>query len=76
MAQSVERVLGKDEVPGSNPGISSKKRLPKGQPFFLYFFPVYPVIDGLPNAAPEPKDKRQTKKPVYAGHSRLWADVR
>ena len=27
MAQSVERVLGKDEVPGSNPGISSKKRL-------------------------------------------------
>ncbi len=24
MAQLVERVLGKDEVPGSNPGISSK----------------------------------------------------
>ena len=25
MAQLVERVLGKDEVPGSNPGSSSKK---------------------------------------------------
>ena len=25
MAQQVEHVLGKDEVPGSNPGISSKK---------------------------------------------------
>ena len=26
MAQLVERVLGKDEVPGSNPGSSSKKK--------------------------------------------------
>ena len=26
MAQQVEHVLGKDEVPGSNPGISSKRR--------------------------------------------------
>ena len=26
IAQSVERILGKDEVPGSNPGSSSKKR--------------------------------------------------
>ena len=26
MAQQVEHVLGKDEVPGSNPGISSMKR--------------------------------------------------
>ena len=25
MAQQVEHVLGKDEVPGSNPGISSRK---------------------------------------------------
>ena len=25
MAQSVEHILGKDEVPGSNPGISSQK---------------------------------------------------
>ena len=25
MAQLVERILGKDEVPGSNPGSSSKK---------------------------------------------------
>ena len=27
MAQLVERVLGKDEVPGSNPGSSSKSRV-------------------------------------------------
>ena len=27
MAQLVERVLGKDEVPGSNPGSSSEKAL-------------------------------------------------
>ena len=26
MAQLVERVLGKDEVPGSNPGSSSRKK--------------------------------------------------
>ena len=26
MAQQVEHVLGKDEVPGSNPGISSKRK--------------------------------------------------
>ena len=26
MAQQVEHVLGKDEVPGSNPGISSKNK--------------------------------------------------
>ena len=45
MAQMVERVLGKDEVPGSNPGISSKGKgcrsdnsffiLPKLIPSFL-----------------------------------------
>ena len=28
MAQLVEHVLGKDEVPGSNPGISSKQKHP------------------------------------------------
>ena len=28
IAQSVERILGKDEVPGSNPGSSSKKQKP------------------------------------------------
>ena len=35
MAQSVERVLGKDEVTGSNPVSSSKKRT---QAFSLVFF--------------------------------------
>ena len=29
MAQQVEHVLGKDEVPGSNPGISSKQNPPQ-----------------------------------------------
>lgn len=28
MAQSAEHILGKDEVPGSNPGISSRKKAP------------------------------------------------
>ena len=37
MAQLVERVLGKDEVTGSNPVSSSinKKGNPKGFPFYL-----------------------------------------
>ena len=36
MAQQVEHVLGKDEVPGSNPGISSKRRkAPERVPFFF-----------------------------------------
>ena len=34
MAQSVERVLGKDEVTGSNPVSSSKKAHPYGVRFF------------------------------------------
>ena len=28
MAQSAEHILGKDEVPGSNPGISSRQKAP------------------------------------------------
>ena len=36
MAQLVERVLGKDEVPGSNPGSSSKKILHESAGFFTY----------------------------------------
>ena len=35
MAQLVERVLGKDEVPGSNPGSSSKKSCTKVRDFLL-----------------------------------------
>ena len=35
MAQSVERVLGKDEVPGSNPGSSSKKSIAIAMDFFI-----------------------------------------
>ena len=33
MAQLVEHILGKDEVPGSNPGSSSKKALAKASAF-------------------------------------------
>ena len=36
MAQLVERVLGKDEVPGSNPGISLKDRDFPGLLFFCF----------------------------------------
>ena len=36
IAQSVERILGKDEVPGSNPGISSKNPVhASGRDFYL-----------------------------------------
>ena len=40
MAQLVERVLGKDEVPGSNPGSSSKPEciLHSG---FIFYTPQY-----------------------------------
>ncbi len=50
MAQSAEHILGKDEVPGSNPGISLKRRrlgIPRA-PFLilpiLAFAPVYAII--------------------------------
>ena len=36
MAQQVEHVLGKDEVPGSNPGSSSKKETGDILSLFLY----------------------------------------
>ena len=35
MAQSVERVLGKDEVPGPNPGSSSKEEIEVSVSFFV-----------------------------------------
>ena len=35
MAQLVERVLGKDEVPGPNPGSSSKKSIAIAMDFFI-----------------------------------------
>ena len=35
MAQVVEHILGKDEVPGSSPGISSKKE--RSNRFVLFF---------------------------------------
>ena len=35
MAQSVERVLGKDEVPGSNPGSSSKTKSTSQEVLFV-----------------------------------------
>ena len=41
IAQQVERILGKDEVPGSNPGISSKKRpTPFGVGLFLQLLQI------------------------------------
>ena len=39
MAQQVEHVLGKDEVPGSNPGISSKQTPPQTR-WVLYCEPI------------------------------------
>ena len=48
MAQLVEHVLGKDEVPGSNPGISSKrKRIPCGFFFFLRRLPATKTLSTL-----------------------------
>ena len=38
MAQQVEHVLGKDEVPGSNPGISSKKSTTQRRVVLLFFY--------------------------------------
>ena len=41
MAQLVEHILGKDEVPGPNPGSSSKKTIPRlGYGFFCIYSPV------------------------------------
>ena len=41
MAQLVERVLGKDEVPGSNPGSSSRNSTCFVAGAFLFVFPLY-----------------------------------
>ncbi len=46
MAQSAEHILGKDEVPGSNPGISSRQCAVAPSARFVYradlFFPFHP----------------------------------
>ena len=50
IAQSVERILGKDEVTGSNPVISSmKKDIPSGCPF-SYAVGTDLVIFGVHNS--------------------------
>ena len=41
MAQEVEHVLGKDEVAGSNPAISSRRK-PQYLVVFLYFYGYKP----------------------------------
>ena len=46
MAQLVERVLGKDEVPGSNPGSSSKKKS-RASGFFFLFSSLFSLISSL-----------------------------
>ena len=46
VAQQVERVLGKDEVTGSNPVISSSERR-KSSKGFLLFFVIHPVGKGV-----------------------------
>ena len=38
MAQSAEHILGKDEGPGSNPGISSNSDRKKGEAFASPFY--------------------------------------
>ena len=38
IAQQVERILGKDEVPGSNPGNSSTRFAPETIRFRCFFF--------------------------------------
>ena len=38
IAQQVERILGKDEVPGSNPGISSRQTPPRDNSQGRFFF--------------------------------------
>ena len=41
MAQLVEHILGKDEVPSSNLGSSSKKKSRVSGFFFLVFFTIH-----------------------------------
>ncbi len=38
IAQPVERILGKDEVPGPNPGISSTQKVLKNMAFWALFY--------------------------------------
>ena len=59
MAQLVERILGKDEVPGSNPGSSSKR-----QPF------LRERLFGLYRHFLKPKLKRDTK--LGEGTAGVW----
>ena len=54
MAQSVEHILGKDEVGGSSPLSSSRKRTThKGGAFFEYDFYLKPPSSDLPRGKDE-----------------------
>ncbi len=46
IAQSVERILGKDEVPSSNLGISSRKKYLKTAVFGCFFI-IFGIIVSL-----------------------------
>ena len=58
MAQLVERILGKDEVPGSNPGISSTKKLRTPTGFRLSSF--------LPHMVFTPKTDTETDTALFS----------
>ena len=64
IAQQVERILGKDEVPGSNPGISSIRKtllLLENSGVFLL-----PVVGKTQTATPflAPKSKKRSNSAV------------
>ena len=43
IAQSVERVLGKDEVPGSIPGVSSNKNIKDQLEEVDFFYDIFKI---------------------------------
>ena len=69
MAQLVERVLGKDEVPGSNPGSSSKKKS-RASGFFFLYFSLFSFHSSLFSKSPtrlfQRRDKREERKEKVA----------
>ena len=72
MAQLVERVLGKDEVPGSNPGSSSKKKS-RASGFFFLFSSLFSLISSLFShfyaRIFQIKEKRENRRDIKASRN-------
>ena len=75
MAQLVEHILGKDEVPGPNPGSSSKRKGHLSRCPFLAFGQLPPIRTGSASPSGEAEYGPHTPTAEHVELARKWQGV-